>query len=1291
MKRILQCLLISVAAGRAFALPMDLDPGFAPGSPAPGFLLTPLTAQVSFADVLPLADGRVLAVGDNSPGGSTNQIPGAVMLRADGSVDASFGTNGIFSQDVIGGLNVENAARVLQTPDGGFVILAAEGNTARLDLIKLTATGALDTTFGTDGRASLSASQLPGPGQSFQSAIGGQPIALDTQGRILLASAYRRPGDSGLIEVHALCRFTAGGQLDLSYSANADGVDGCLVGTGTATNDQFTNVRGMALDGDAAIITGSAVVNGSGSRFGALRATAGGALDPAFGDGGIVKFIVGGGSSPGVAVERRPDGRLLFLTGSSTALLQLLPDGSIDTTFGNGNGLVVGADNELPNANTRFANFNAGDGRDLALQADGRALIVTRFSTLNCGGETFTGALVARVLADGTVDTGFGETSTCVIGPEPVIGGSVQAIALANDGSIFIAGGRGGLTANTPAVFVAKLLGGPGAARVDPFVLEDRSDVPQSTDIRSNDVVISGLADDVPALVRQDIGFTTVAGSTNLSIGVVYNGDTLSATHRSAAAPGVRVTQLVRVGAGADEVLETFETTTAVPVDDVPDPFTFNDASNVQPQTTVVSNTVTLSGFNVPLPIRVTGGEYSIDGGPFTAVEGTVEVGSTVRVRHLSAACGASDAETTLTVGTVSDTFSSRVAAFDSSLFSIIAPDVDEDGGTLTATIERRNAGCVAATVAVRTLDDTATAPADYLALATTVDFAAGENGVRTVQVVIVDDAIEEGDERFQVEIDPPGLLPTFDVATIRDDDVPAPTPTPTPTATPSPTPTSTPTATPNPTPTPTPTATATPAPTAVPTPVPTIAPTPQPTPIATPTPTPVPTATPTPTPVPDGTPDPFTFGRVLGVEPQSVQLSGAITVAGINQAVALTVSGGQVSINGGPFASSGSVRSGDRVAVRLAASTAFEATTTATVTIGGVAGSFEAVTRAADAEPDPLAFNPVIGVMPGTTQTSNTVTVTGIEAPVTVTVLGGLISVNGGAFTSGPVLVADGDRIALRAVAPETFGGIVDVTIDVGGALAVFRVDVTTQLPDIVVEGGAGGGAVGATLLLMLGLIAALRRRQWRWLAAAIGLWGGVASAQGYASEPAAFYAGLRLGPSFSDVDSASTTRALRNQGFEVDARVSDDVGSVTVFGGWRVTPRYGVEVGYTRSPDTNVRLAGTAPPTLDPLLRAAARQIRGLGSALSLTATARWPLWRVARIRAHAGPYLWRTEADVSVPDLGAGFSETTSGGGLTAGAALIWQLDGDIALGLSVDHFASADDASYTTIGARLEWGF
>ena len=112
--------------------------------------------------------------------------------------------------------------------------------------------------------------------------------------------------------------------------------------------------------------------------------------------------------------------------------------------------------------------------------------------------------------------------------------------------------------------------------------------------------------------------------------------------------------------------------------DTVPDPFTFAAQTNVPLNTLVESNPVTVTGINAPSPISVTGGEYQVNGGPWTSLatlatpraapaagakSGLVTNGQTVKVRHLSAATANTSVSTTLTIGGVSATFTSTTVA----------------------------------------------------------------------------------------------------------------------------------------------------------------------------------------------------------------------------------------------------------------------------------------------------------------------------------------------------------------------------------------------------------------------------------------------------------------------------------------------------------------------------------------------------------------------------------------------------------------------------------------------------
>ncbi|MGQ0529472.1 MAG: Calx-beta domain-containing protein, partial [Panacagrimonas sp.] len=90
--------------------------------------------------------------------------------------------------------------------------------------------------------------------------------------------------------------------------------------------------------------------------------------------------------------------------------------------------------------------------------------------------------------------------------------------------------------------------------------------------------------------------------------------------------------------------------------DTTPNAFDFDDPAGVAVGSLQTSNSVTLAGFNVPLAISVSGGEYSVNSAAFTSASGTVNAGDRVRVQHTSAGgC----TTTVLTVGSVSGRFTS--------------------------------------------------------------------------------------------------------------------------------------------------------------------------------------------------------------------------------------------------------------------------------------------------------------------------------------------------------------------------------------------------------------------------------------------------------------------------------------------------------------------------------------------------------------------------------------------------------------------------------------------------------
>ena len=104
---------------------------------------------------------------------------------------------------------------------------------------------------------------------------------------------------------------------------------------------------------------------------------------------------------------------------------------------------------------------------------------------------------------------------------------------------------------------------------------------------------------------------------------------------------------------------------TFIGADTTPDGFAFTDQTGVAPSSVRTSNTLTVSGIGAAASISVSGApgsEYQINGGSFTTAPGTISNGDTFAVRHTSSSGPGVATDTTLTIGGVSDTFTSTTA-----------------------------------------------------------------------------------------------------------------------------------------------------------------------------------------------------------------------------------------------------------------------------------------------------------------------------------------------------------------------------------------------------------------------------------------------------------------------------------------------------------------------------------------------------------------------------------------------------------------------------------------------------
>ncbi len=361
------------------------------------------TTGIAVQSVAVQADGRILV------GGQSDNDFVAVRLDGAGALDRTYGGTGVVTIDLqsTGGMaSTDTATGMALAPNGAAVLggFRANGAENTYGLVRLTTSGAPDTTFTSTGYAIPSF--VPAPANS-QVAFG---VTVQADGRILLAGSVLR--DPALPTESVIARFKTNGTPDDTFGV---GTSGFFHGHSQATANDSCEAVTLAPDGK---ILAACSADDGGMHPVAMRLLVNGLLDPAFGPGaGYSPVALPGGSAH--AIHVLSDGRLLLAGDTADGrlfIVRLQSDGTIDTSFG-------------PNG-TVFVTLSAKvSGGRSALDASGR-LVFT-------GGLGDNGDLVvARVDAAGKLDTTFATTGYVVTpASSKAVGGNAR-VAIAPDGRI---------------------------------------------------------------------------------------------------------------------------------------------------------------------------------------------------------------------------------------------------------------------------------------------------------------------------------------------------------------------------------------------------------------------------------------------------------------------------------------------------------------------------------------------------------------------------------------------------------------------------------------------------------------------------------------------------------------------------------------------------------------------------------------------------------------------------------------------------------------------------------------
>lgn len=335
------------------------------------------------------------AVARLEPSGLLDTDDGDGGFDGDGKLTTSFGGNA-------------SARAVALQPDGKIVVL---GNYYTLDtsfLARYKTDGSLDSTFGTEGKLTIPVDYL-------------NDLEILPDGKILTLGTHQSPdGDFKF----AFRQFLPNGSPDTSF-----GLDGVF----WPDFGGYDQGAALALQPDGRIVA-------------AGRGGTGGVVirlwpDTAFDSGGqqVHRLVVPDYYPPGADTIARtsvvqPDGKILVagelldqgITRSDAFVARFLPDGQIDTSFG-----------EQGMASVWAGRFNSANA--IAVQPDGK-IIIAGWADYTVGWVEF---MVARFHPNGEKDTSFGDNGgnyrivNFSTGPSTDYG---YALALAPDGKIVVAG-----------------------------------------------------------------------------------------------------------------------------------------------------------------------------------------------------------------------------------------------------------------------------------------------------------------------------------------------------------------------------------------------------------------------------------------------------------------------------------------------------------------------------------------------------------------------------------------------------------------------------------------------------------------------------------------------------------------------------------------------------------------------------------------------------------------------------------------------------------------------------------
>ena len=383
-------------------------------------------------------DQKILVCGTRLENGATGSDFYVARFNADGTLDGSFGTAGIVTIDFDGGAGGDHAEGIALQPDGR-VVVAGTTHDAGLQsddfaIARLDGNGALDDTFASGGKTTIAFDLADGVGNDDVHAV-----AIAPDGTIVVAGSAETAGGSVVAIARLLGTglgdnaFNSTGKVTFGFTqTGSDGQDDGAQGIAIDSEGRIliagTSCAGApptntAQFGVARLLANGALdptFNGTGS------ATI--AFDPGTGLSNAVAMNVALLSDGGVLVSGYANtAPYVAVTNMDVAAARLNADGTLDSDFASGGRLLIPFDLEADG-------FDAAT--DAVEQPDGRIVLVG-----TALGNSTQYAIAARVTGEGMLDPAFGTMGSQIYDLGLATPGTQAFTGVSLEGSDILAGG----------------------------------------------------------------------------------------------------------------------------------------------------------------------------------------------------------------------------------------------------------------------------------------------------------------------------------------------------------------------------------------------------------------------------------------------------------------------------------------------------------------------------------------------------------------------------------------------------------------------------------------------------------------------------------------------------------------------------------------------------------------------------------------------------------------------------------------------------------------------------------